>query len=44
MVSPKKKQPEQGYIIIFRPWITLRDGRRIRRPGGGMWPIRIRVA
>lgn len=28
--------------LIFRPYITRRNGDRVRQPDGRMWPIHIR--
>lgn len=39
-MSRKPHLPSE-YEVIYRPWIT-RNGKRIFRPGGGMWPIKVR--
>ena len=33
---------DAGYIVIFRPWITTRDGRRIYPRHGKVFCLKIR--
>ena len=33
-------EEDDGFIVIFRPWIT-RNGQRIYHPEGKMWRLRI---
>lgn len=37
----RRDVPAPGKKFIFRPWITLKDGRRIRRPNGRMFRLEV---
>lgn len=39
----KRMQDDDGYVVIFRPWIT-RGGKRIYPRKGRVFPIRIKKA
>lgn len=37
------KNADNGYILIFRPWITTRDGKRIYPRRGRVFCLRVRA-